>query len=307
MTGTLTHDLETGQKGTTMHPKYWKFPGGRRFMDTATGDEGGKSAGGGGGSAEPTEAEKAAPAEAAAAAAAAGGKKPSDEEAKLLKEVMQKKEALKATEATLAAAQARLAEFDGVDPAAIRKLLKDQKDAEEAQLAAKGEFETLRTRMAEEHTRVTASLQEQITALTAQLASKDKVVDELSIGTQFSQSKFITEESTMAPAKARKLFGDHFDVVEGKVVAFDKPRGEANRAPLVDQLGNNVAFEDAMRKIVEADPDKDSLLRSKVKSGAGSESKSVAKVPAQKEAATDSLSKIGAGLKLSNLLAEKPL
>jgi hypothetical protein len=290
-----------------MHPKYWKFPGGRRFMDTATGDEGGKSAGGGGGSTEPTEAEKAAAAEAAAAAAAAaGGKKPSDEEAKLLKEVMQKKEALKATEATLAAAQSRLAEFDGVDPAAIRKLLKDQKDAEEAQLAAKGEFDTLKARMAEEHTRVTASLQDQIAALTAQLASKDKVVDELSIGTQFSQSKFITEESTMAPAKARKLFGDHFDVVEGKVVAFDKPRGEANRAQLVDQLGNSVAFEDAMRKIVEADPDKDSLLRSKVKSGAGSESKSVAKVPAQKEVAVDSLSKIGAGLKLSNLLAEQP-
>lgn len=290
-----------------MHPKYWKFPGGRRFMDAATGDEGGKSAGGGGGSTEPTEAEKAAAVAAAeAAAAAAGGKKPSDEEAKLLKEVMQKKEALKATEATLATAQARLAEFDGVDPAAIRKLLKDQKDAEDAQLAAKGEFETLRTRMAEEHTKVTASLNDQIAALTAQLASKDKVVDELSIGSQFSQSKFITEESTMAPAKARKLFGDHFDVVEGKVVAFDKPRGETNRTPLVDQLGNNVAFEDAMRKIVEADPDKDSLLRSKVKSGAGSESKSVAKVPAQKEAATDSLSKIGAGLKLSNLLAEQP-
>lgn len=278
-----------------------------RFMEEATGDEGGKSAGGSGAT-EPTEAEKAAAVEAAAvAASAAGGKKPSDEEAKLLKEVMQKKEALKATEATLAAAQARLAEFDGVDPAAIRKLLKDQKDAEDAQLAAKGEFETLRTRMADEHTRVTATLNEQIAALTAQLASKDKVVDELSIGTQFSQSKFITEESTMAPAKARKLFGDHFDVVEGKVVAYDKPRGETDRVALVDQLGNNIAFEDAMRKIVETDPDKDSLLRSKVKSGAGSESKSVAKVPAPKDAPTDSLSKIGAGLKLTDLLNTKPI
>ncbi len=306
MVGALTRDLETGQKGTTMHPKYWKFPGGRRFMDAATGDEGGKSAGGGGGSAEPTEVEQTAAAE-AAAAAAAGGKKPSDEEAKLLKEVMQKKEALKATEATLAAAQARLKEFDGVDPAAIRKLLADQKAAEDAQLVAKGEFDTLKARMAEEHTKVTQSLQEQIAALQAQLSSKDKVVDELSIGTQFSQSKFITEESTMAPAKARKLFGDHFDVVDGKVVAFDKPRGEANRAALVDQLGNSIAFEDAMRKIVEADPDKDSLLKSKVKPGAGSESKQVAKVPAQKDQPTDSVSKIGAGLKLANLLAEKPL
>lgn len=289
-----------------MHPKYWKFPGGRRFMDEATGDEGGKSAGGTGGGTEPTEAEKAAAAEAAAAAAAKaneGAKKPSDEEAKLLKEVMQKKEALKARETELAAAQERLKQFDGIDPDAVKKLLADQKAAEEAQLAAKGEFDTLKARMAEEHTKVTTSLNDQIKALQDQLAAKDRIVDELSVGTQFSQSKFIADETTIPPAKARALYGPHFDLEDGKVVGYDKPRGAAGRAPLVDQLGNAVGFEDAMRKIIEADPDKDSLLRSKVKPGAGSTSATQAKpVQSQAAAPTSTTSKIAAGLKGLNLL-----
>lgn len=278
-------------------------------MDTATGDEGGKSAGGGGGTAEPTEAEKAAAAAAAEAAAKAaneGGKKPSDEEAKLLKEVMQKKEALKATEASLAEAKSRLAEFDGVDPAAIKKLLADQKAAEEAQLAAKGEFDTLRARMADEHSKSTQALNEQIANLTAQLASKDKLVDELSIGQQFAQSKLITDELTLTPSKARTIYGSHFDVVDGQVTAFDKPRGEAGRTALVDQYGKNYGFEEALRKICEADPDKDHLFRSKAKPGAGSESKQNVKAPPGAPAQMDAVSKIGAGLKSLNLINQTP-
>jgi hypothetical protein len=292
-----------------MHPKYWKFPGGRRLMDTATGDEGGNSAGGGGGSAEPTEAEKAAAtaaAEAAAVAAANGGKKPSDEEAKLLKEVMQKKEALKATEVSLAQANARLKEFEGIDPASIRKLLEDQAAAEEAQLTARGEFDTLKARMADEHSKSTKALNDTIAALTAQLASKDKIVDELSIGQQFAQSKLIIDELTLTPSKARTIYGGHFDVVDGAVVAFDKPRGETGRAALVDQYGNNFAFEDALRKIVEADPDKDHLFRSKAKAGAGSESKQNVRVPPQAPVQLDAVSKIGAGLKSLNLINQTP-
>jgi hypothetical protein len=294
-----------------MHPKYWKFPG-AAYRDEATGDEGGKSAGGSGSGNEPSEAEKAAAAEAAKQAGGEGenkgDKKPSDAEAKLIKEVMQKKEALGKTQADLAAAQERLRQFDGIDPDAVKKLLADQKAAEEAQLAAKGEFDTLKARMVEEHTRVTKEKDDIIAALQAQLQSKDKVVDELSLGQHFAQSAFIKEESTMAPAKARKLFGDHFDVVDGKVVAFDKPRGEAGRGPLVDQLGNSLSFEDAMRKIVEADPDKNSLLRSKVKPGAGSESKTTPKAPTDSSAANKNVtgvSKITAGLNLAKLLDEK--
>ena len=88
------------------------------------------------------------------------------------------------------------------------------------------------------------------------------------------------------------------------MVGYDKPRGSAGRAQLVDQLGNPVAFEDAMRKIIEADPDKDSLLRSKVKQGANSQSTAATKVPSGQPQQLDATSKIAMGLKGLNLLTQ---
>ena len=203
----------------------------------------------------------------------AQGKKPSDEEARLLKEVMQKKEALKEKDAALTAAQEKLKQFEGIDPEAVRKLLEAQKAAETAQLEAKGEWERLKTRMAEEHTAQTKTLQDQVTALQAQLSQKANLIDELSIGTQFGQSTFISEELTLTPAKARVVYGTHFDLVDGKIVGYDKPRGSANRTALVDQTGEPIGFDAALKKIVDADPDKNHLIKSKVRPGANSDSR----------------------------------
>lgn len=244
---------------------------------------------------------EAAAAAAASAAAAAAAAKPTDAEAKLLKEVMQKKEALTKSQTDLAAAQERLKEFEGVDVNAVKKLLADQKTAEEAQLVAKGDFDRLKQRMVDEHTKSTQTLNDTIKQLTEQLSASAGVVDELSIGQQFSQSKFIADELTLTPSKARTIYSAHFDLVDGKVVAFDKPRGEANRTAMVDQFGNNEPFEVSLRKIVDADPEKDHLLKSKVKPGAGSESKAKVVIP-NRSGQMDSTDKIAAGLKALNLL-----
>lgn len=238
-------------------------------------------------------------AEAAAALAANGGVKPTDAEAKLIKEVMKKKEALTASEAALVAANAKLKEFEGIDPVKVRALITAQADAETKALEAAGEWTRLKDRMATEHTTATTADKAEIATLKAALAAKDGAINDLSIGTQFSQSAFITEETVYTPAKARILFGPHFDLVDNKVVGYDKPRGEANRTALVDQFANNLNFDAAMAKIVDADPDKLSILKSKVKAGAGSETKGgkavVVKPPA------DSLSKISGGLSSLNL------
>lgn len=258
--------------------------------------------GDGGAAAAAAEAEKAA-ADAAALAAAeaeANKNKPTDQEAKLLKEVMQKKDALKKSEDSLAAAQALLKQFDGIDPVAVKALLDQQKKTEETQLEAKGEWDRLKVRMAEEHTTKTKTLEEQIASLTGQLNEKSGVINELSVGTQFGQSSFIADELILTPAKARVVYGDHFELLDGKVVAYDKPRSAANRTALVDQYGNHVGFDEALRKIVDADPDKDHLLKSKAKPGANSGSKGTVKVPTG-TVGIDSVSKIGAGLAGLNL------
>lgn len=263
--------------------------------------EHGDGGGGGGGAddaAAKADAEKAAAEKAAAdKAAAEAGKKPSDEEAKLLKEVMQKKEALQKTQADLTAAQERLKQFDGIDPAAVRALLAEKASAEEKALEAKGDYERLKQRMAEAHTAETQALKDQVAALQTQLTQRDGTINELSIGTLFGQSPFISQELVLTAAKARVVYGDHFDLVDGKVVGYDKPKGAAGRTAIVDSVGNPVVFDEALRKIVEADPEKDSLLKSKVKPGAGSESVKVGKQAASQQVPVDGISKIAAGLK----------
>ncbi len=90
------------------------------------------------------------------------------------------------------------------------------------------------------------------------------------------------------------------------MVGYDKPRGAQNRTALVDQYGNAIAFDHAMRKIVEADPEKDHLLRSKVKPGAGSSSsKQGASTSTPLGKSTDPLSRIANGLRSSGMFNTK--
>jgi hypothetical protein len=230
------------------------------------------------------------------AAADAGTKKPTDEEAKLLKEVMDKKSKLEKASEELTKLQAQLKQFDGIDPEAIKKVLADQKSAEEKQLEAKGDYDRLKQRMADEHTKEVKTLKETIDALTGQVNQANGSINELTIGTKFGQSAFISSELTLTPSKARLIYGDHFDLVDGKVVGYDKPRGSASRTALVDQYGNAVDFEVAMKNIIEADPEKDHLLKSKIKPGASSDSRKTSGAPTQKSQATDGISKIAAGI-----------
>lgn len=296
-----------------------------RVYQAPAGDDGGEGGGGAGG-ADKIAAALAAEKEAAAAAAATkeaedaaaaaaeklkkegggdGGRRPTDEEAKLLKEVMQKKGALNDANAALAAAQEQLKKFEGIDPEAVRALLKEKTDAETAALEAKGEWTRLKERMATEHAAGTAALQAQIDALKADLGKRDGLINDLTIGTQFTSSQFITNELALTPAKARVIYGEHFELVDGKVVGYDKPRSASDRTPIVDASGNTLSFDEAFKKIVDADPEKDFLLKSKVKSGAGSASSVAAAKAAGTVTKVDpevtGVSRIASGLKGLNI------
>lgn len=203
-----------------------------------------------------------------------GGKpKLSDNEAQLLKDLMKHKDTAKSERQAREQLEAKLKEFEGIDPVAVRELLSKQQKAQEEELEKKGQWETLKGNMAKAHADEKAKLEAQIAELSGKLQAKDSTIDELTIGTQFSGSKFIKEETTIPASKARALYGNHFELVDGVLTAFDKPKGAQGRAALVDSAGNAIAFDEAMRKIIEADPDKDALLRTTAKPGAGSGSK----------------------------------
>jgi len=225
----------------------------------------------------------------------------SDREAQLLKESMSRKEKIGQLEA-------RLAEYEGVDPKAFREMQErlqvlDQKERElaNAKLIEQGRFDEALNSMRSEHEGVLSQVRTQSAAeLQAALQERDQLktqlgafqaqIEDLTVGAAFGNSAFIREElvQAMNPERSRRLYGDHFDIVEGKVVGYDKPRGQEGRAPLVDKDGQPVSFDEAFKRVLSSQSDYETLIRSSVKPGAGSGTRD--------DKATDPAKKIGTGV-----------
>jgi hypothetical protein len=192
------------------------------------------------------------------------------EKADLLKEVMDKKNKLKTAEQKAADAAAALAAYEGVDPAKVKALLKAEAEAEKAAAEAKGDFERVKQMMAEEHAKDIKTKDDRIAELEALVAGKDNTINELTVGSAFSGSTFIKDDLLLTPTKARALYGAHFAIEDGKTVGYDKPAGAANRTKLVSASGDPLPFDEAFKRIIEADPEKDTLLKVKTKPGSQS-------------------------------------
>lgn len=234
---------------------------------------------------------EAAAAEATAAAAAAADKsdKPSDKEAELLKEVMKRKGNEQTLKTELGTLKDQLKQFDGIDVAQVRALLQEKTDRERAELESRGEFDRVKQQIVEQHqaelTDVRTGFEGQVGTLSQQLAAATNQITDLTIGRSFGDSAFVRDTLTLTPSKARVVYGNHFELQGDKVVAFDKPAGAATRTMLVDSKGDSLAFDLAIEKIVKADPDHEYLIRSKVKTGSGSQNDPTTKV----------IPKVGAG------------
>ena len=288
----------------------------RSFRDQHQSDEGGTSAGGGAGAGAGAGGEGASgdgkadgsgggSDEGAGDGSGEGGdggdgkKKPTDAEAKLLKEVMDKKTALRKTQAELDEVKARLKDFEGLDAAEIRALLDEKKALETRKLEEKGEWDRLKAQMAEENKKAVDAVNAQLAAEKNRGDALARQVAELTVGGAFSSSAFIKDELTLPPSKARALYGSHFEYDAEKiaVVAYDKAAGAAERTLLVDAQGEPLPFEAALKKLIDADPDRDQITKSKVKVGTGSRTTEKGKAPAQTFEQPKGIDRIAAALR----------
>lgn len=221
----------------------------------------------------------------------------SDADAKLLKEVMKRKAKNKELEAELKAVKSDLSKFDGINLDEVKAMLNDKKDAESKALEAKGDWDALKAQMKDANDVIVAERDAKISELESQLESQNKIISKLTLGHSFDTSQFINEDLSLSSGKARIIYGDHFDIEGADVVAYDKPKGANNRVPLVDASGENLSFDLALKKIVDGDPDKSSIMKVKLKQGANSNTTS------SKKAASESTKLTGIG-KISAALAE---
>jgi len=209
--------------------------------------------------------------------------------------------ALVAAQEELAALKEQLASFSGIDPAKAKKALEDlnaankkARETEKAEAERKGEVERLKAMMAEDNQKVVDELNTQIGDLKGKLDGAVKTIQEMTVGAQFSSSKFIDEQLILTPSKTRALYGSHFSFEDGTVVAYDKPVGSDGATKLVDRQGKPLAFDVALEKIVSADSEFDRLKKSSLKAGA--HSKTEDKTVKEKSEGVSSLDKIRQGL-----------
>jgi len=198
-------------------------------------------------------------------------------------------------ESELAEFKSKISAFDGVDANEIKTLLKEKAEAEKTKLEAKGQWDALKEQMAKEHAAEKEAIRKTAEEAREQVAKANAVIERLTLVHQFDSSPFIKGELLYAPRKMKAIYGDHFDIDEnGSVVGYDKPRGEGNRTPLVNGQGDPVTFDEALERLVKADPDYEDMLKSKRRAGAGSSSTATA---SQKVEHLSGLSKIEAGLR----------
>lgn len=216
-----------------------------------------------------------------------------DTEAKALKELMQWK--AKAREAEKEKAELEK-KYGSVDIEAAKEALRKAEEAETKELEKKGEYERLLAKQREAAEARIDSERKEKEALASRIAEMEQTVNKLALGNSFANSRFIQENLALTPNKTQALYADHFEIEDGKVVAYDAPKGAANRTPIVDARGEAVPFEEAIAAIINADPDKDYLLKSNLKPGAGSKS-AIDTAKDKKQQYTSSLDKLAAGVK----------
>ncbi|MBA8881719.1 DUF6651 domain-containing protein [Phyllobacterium myrsinacearum] len=189
---------------------------------------------------------------------------------KLLRETMARKAKITELEALLETSSKELKKFEGIDLTEVQKLLKEKTERERSEAEQRGEFERVKAMMIEEAKKDKDALQATIDELRGQIGTSAKTIDALTIGNEFATSTFIREDLVLTPVKARQLYGAHFELKDGTIVAYDKPAGAEARTPLTGADGKQLGFNEAMKKIIDGDPDRESLVKVKTNPGAAS-------------------------------------
>jgi hypothetical protein len=218
-------------------------------------------------------------------------------------------DAEKALQAELKALRQKMDAFGGLTPEQVVELRKtkeeadrlkaereaEQKKREEDELRKKGDFDALKQRMADEHQKELGAQEGRLKELQSLVDGLQGQVAGMTLRSSFAASRFVSDETLLSPAKAQKVFGDHFEIEEGEVVGYDAPRGAPRRTRLVDGRGNPLAFDEALKRVVEADPDRDTVLRAKQKPGSG-QGDAGARAPAHQASDQRGIDRIRSGL-----------
>lgn len=162
------------------------------------------------------------------------------------------------------AAEAKLKAFEGIDDAvAAKKALETVKNLDDKKLIDAGEAEKVKAEAIKVYEEKLAAAEAATAKVQAQFHSE-------LIGGSFARSKVIADKLAIPADVAQAFFGKHFGISDdGKVVAKD---ANGNEIYSRVRAGEKADFDEALEALIDAYPNKDSILKGSGASGAGSTS-----------------------------------
>ena len=201
-----------------------------------------------------------------------------------IEELRKKAEAADAAAAEVERLRKEQEKFKGIDPVKARENADKvaaaeaaARDAEKAKAEAEGNFERLREIQNEEHEAALEAERKRASDAEERANALAKQMNQTTLTSAFAASRYLAKETILSGPKAERIYGDHVEIEDGDVVVYDAPAGAKKRTKVMDGKGNPLPFDEAIKKVIESDPDKDSFLRSKMKPGAKSKTEDVGK------------------------------
>ena len=159
------------------------------------------------------------------------------------------------------AAEAKLKAFDGIDDAAAAiKALATVKNLDDKKLIDAGEAERVKAEAIKVY-------EEKLNASESEKAKiREQFHNEL-IGGSFARSKVVSDKLAIPADMAQAFFGRYFGISEeGKIFAKD---ANGNEIYSRTHAGEKAGFDEALEALIDAYPNKDSILKGSGASGGG--------------------------------------
>lgn len=159
------------------------------------------------------------------------------------------------------AAEAKLEAFKDIDPVVARKAIDTVGKLDAKKLLDAGEVDKLKDQIKAEFTN--------------QLGEKDKAlgtlqtrIDGMLVDGVFANSQFVRDSIAVPPDMFQATFRDRFKIEDGKVTAYDKA---GNRLMSKSRVGEYAEPDEALQLLVDAHPQKETILKADLGSGSGNQ------------------------------------
>jgi len=153
-----------------------------------------------------------------------------------------------------------LSKFDGIDIDEAKKALETTKNIDLSKMVGLDKLEEVRTDVA-------GQFKGQMDALTESLNGANDQIRQLLVSNAFASSQFVSENTVLLPDFAESYFGKHFKVENNQAVAYQGDQPILS----MEKPGQLAGFDEALKILVNAHPNKDSILKGAGASGSGSQ------------------------------------